>query len=132
MSLRSYETSVAIGGLFYNIYLLYMMKGPNKYIELKHKKRKHNKNRVYCDNIFVKRSIPTACFAHKGINSWHDISWQENKGNPKMKFLRLFLSAVRRPPILPTIKTSLDIAPVRRPTWGQYSGVNPIQWGKTL
>ena len=23
---------------------------------------------IYCDNIFAKRSIPTMCFAHKGIN----------------------------------------------------------------
>ena len=37
-------------------------------------------------------------------------------GDPKMKFLRLFLSAVHRPPIRLTIKTSLDIALVRRPT----------------
>ena len=47
-------------------------------------------------------------------------------GDPKMKFLRLFLSAVRSPPIRRTIKNYLDIAPVPRPTWGQYSGVNLI------
>ena len=36
------------------------------------------------------------------------------RGDPKMKFLRLFLSAVR-PSVRPQ-KTSLDIAPVRHPT----------------
>ena len=46
-----------------------------------------------------------------------------------MKFLRLFLSAVR--PSVRPLKTSPDIVPVlsdiRRPTWCQYSGVNPIR-----
>ena len=37
-------------------------------------------------------------------------------GDPKTKFLRLFLSAVRRPPIRPPKKTSPDFAPVQRPT----------------
>ena len=44
-----------------------------------------------------------------------------------MKFLRLFLSTVRRLPIRPPIKTSLDIAPVHRPT----SDLGPIQWGQS-
>ena len=47
-------------------------------------------------------------------------------GDPKMKFLRLFLSAIRRSLIRPTIKTSLNIAIVRRPT----SDLGPIQWGQ--
>ena len=53
--------------------------------------------------------------------------YQISLGDPKMKFLRLLLSAVCRPPIRPTIKTSLEIAPVRHPT----SDLGPIQWGKS-
>ena len=37
-------------------------------------------------------------------------------GDPKTKFLRLFLSAFR--PFVRPKKTSPDFAPVRRPTWG--------------
>ena len=50
-------------------------------------------------------------------------------GNPKMKFLLLFLSAVRRPPFRPTKKDSPDFAPpsdLCRPTWGQSYTVGPI------
>ena len=46
-----------------------------------------------------------------------------NRGDPKTKSLRLFLSAVRRR----TIKNSPDIAPVRRPT----SDLGPKQWGQS-
>ena len=32
-------------------------------------------SKCYCDNIFVKRSIPTVCFPHTGINplTLHDL-----------------------------------------------------------
>ena len=33
-----------------------------------------------------------------------------------MKFIHLFLSTIRHPPIRPTIKTFPDIVPVQRPT----------------
>ena len=50
-------------------------------------------------------------------------------GDPKTKFLRLLFSAVRRPPIRPTIKNftwhcpclSSDVRP----------GANPIRWGQS-
>ena len=49
-------------------------------------------------------------------------------GNPKTKFLLLFLSALRRPRIRPTKKKlllTLPLSDVRCRTWGHYSGVNP-------
>ena len=63
------------------------------------------------------------------------MSW----GDPKIEFLLLFLSVVRRPPFRLTKNKFPDFAPpsdLRRPNWGQsytvgsilYSGANPMYW----
>ena len=52
------------------------------------------------------------------------------EGDPKIKFLRLFLSAVKpstHPSDHKKFLLILSLSDVRRPTWGQYSGVNPIR-----
>ena len=54
MSLGLYETSVPIDGLFYNIFLLWMMEGPNKYIlNWIEQSIKRNKNRATKDEKVV-------------------------------------------------------------------------------
>ena len=51
------------------------------------------------------------------------------KGDPKTKFLRLFQSAVRRPPIRPPIKNFPWLCP--RPLSAVRPGANPIKWGQS-
>ena len=52
------------------------------------------------------------------------------RGDPKTKFLLLFLSAVHHPPFHPTKKNSPDFAPLH-PTSAVRPGANPIQWGQS-
>ena len=51
------------------------------------------------------------------------------QGDPKTKFLRLFLSTVRRPTICPTIKNFSWHCPC--PTSDLRPGANPIKWGQS-
>ena len=51
------------------------------------------------------------------------------EGNPKMKFLRLFLSAVRRPPIRLPKKNFSWLCPC--PPSTLRPGANPIKWGQS-
>ena len=89
--------------------------------------------------IYIKASMFRGCYQiihyrtqpEDNNSTWWNIL-QKTLCDPKMKFLRLLLFAVRRPPIRPTIKKfswhcSCPTSNVRRPTWCQYSGVNLIR-----
>ena len=60
--------------------------------------------------------LGTIIIFHSNLTKQMVFNYLTLLGDPKTKFLRLFFSAVRRPTIPPTKKTSPDIAFVRRPT----------------